>query len=461
MVKKEYPDTKIIIISGYDDFSYAKEAISIVVEGYLLNPITKDKLSEVMLSVKSKLDAEEEQGDYYQRFRMENQEYERFASVRFFEQLVGGNMSVSEVYDKAKDLSIDLDATCYNLLLLVITSKDNASEKYSKYIARLQEQLMQFLLCCPEFIVFHWSLDTYAIIIKGDESTIESNIENCINNISRRCGVYDEEVNWYLSVGGLVHRFSEFKNSFERANRKLSCRYLIPEQHVFTDEDIDRIEQQGMENESALVDQKLVGFFLESGTIDEIEGFVKNIIPSNSSSLESALFCQYFAMTMYMCVCDYIRKLGKEPDDILRRDIRNQLTTNKGQNLIELVEEMMASAINIRQGESIKQYKGSLAEAMAYVDANYSDQNISLNLVAKEVNISPSYLSAVFSREAEQTFVEYLTQKRMQEALRRLKTTTDKTSTIAEAVGYKDAHYFSYIFKKTFGCSPKEYRENQ
>ena len=95
---------------------------------------------------------------------------------------------------------------------------------------------------------------------------------------------------------------------------------------------------------------------------------------------------------------------------------------------------------------------------MKYVDDHYSDSNLSLNQVAKEVDISPSYLSAMFSRENKTTFVEYMTAKRMEAAKALLRNTSDKTQDIADKVGYKDSHYFSYIFKKTYGLSPKEFR---
>ena len=64
----------------------------------------------------------------------------------------------------------------------------------------------------------------------------------------------------------------------------------------------------------------------------------------------------------------------------------------------------------------------------------------------------------MFSRETKTTFVEYMTSKRMEHAKDMLLNTNEKSQVIAEKVGYKDPHYFSYIFKKTYGFSPKEYR---
>lgn len=72
--------------------------------------------------------------------------------------------------------------------------------------------------------------------------------------------------------------------------------------------------------------------------------------------------------------------------------------------------------------------------------------------------MSPSYFSSVFSKEMGKTFIEYLTEVRMEKAKQYLVCSSMKTSEISYEVGYKDPHYFSYIFKKTQGCTPKEYR---
>lgn len=118
MVRKDFPEMKIVILSGYDDFNYAKQAIAIGVEDYLLKPITKNAFLERLTEIRERWEREKGQRDYYEKFRREIQEYERNASRDFFEALVSGKMDVGEIYRQAERLGLDIVAEVYNIILL-------------------------------------------------------------------------------------------------------------------------------------------------------------------------------------------------------------------------------------------------------------------------------------------------------------------------------------------------------
>lgn len=84
MVRKDFPRMKIVILSGYDDFNYARQAISIGVEDYLLKPITKNALLERLTEIRNRWEQEEDQREYYEKFRREIQEYEKKQQPGFF-----------------------------------------------------------------------------------------------------------------------------------------------------------------------------------------------------------------------------------------------------------------------------------------------------------------------------------------------------------------------------------------
>ena len=115
--------------------------------------------------------------------------------------------------------------------------------------------------------------------------------------------------------------------------------------------------------------------------------------------------------------------------------------------------------MSVRDRQMTQHNSDVVEEAKSYIEANYSDEDMTLNSVASEVNVSPNHLSAMFSQKTGQTFVKYLTDVRMNHARELLKCTSKRSNEISEEVGYKDPHYFSHLFKKNVGCTPLQYRE--
>ena len=123
--------------------------------------------------------------------------------------------------------------------------------------------------------------------------------------------------------------------------------------------------------------------------------------------------------------------------------------------------DILQSAIDIRDEKNESQGNSAMRKVLDYIDENYYKETISLNEVADAVNMSANYLSAIFSQNMQKTFVEYITCKRVDRAKKLLRETDKSSGEIAQEVGYKDPHYFSYVFKKRFGISPTKYRGSQ
>ena len=231
LVCAELPETRIILISGHNDFEFAQEAIEIGVEQYLLKPVTKTSLLKTLEDVSRKIDEEREQKAYLRQFQQEGQEYEQYARRKFFEQITSGTLRVSEIYEQAKKLQIDIDAEGYNVILLTLQSKGTA--EYSQTLAERLEELMAYLLRYGEYLLFRCNLMTYCVIVKGSAAGLDAAVHRCLENIQRRCGG-DEALAWYAAVSEPVARLSELPSCYAKAHTILSYRHLLPERHVLT-----------------------------------------------------------------------------------------------------------------------------------------------------------------------------------------------------------------------------------
>lgn len=463
LVRKELPKIKIVIISGYDDFSYAQKAIGLGVEQYLLKPILKDKLAEVLMALQQKMQAEQQQEDHIARFQREAQEYEKYSRRRFFEKVVTGGLSVIEISETAITMGIDINAPFYNIVLYSLSSpafNGSTPERYTDVLAEVQDRVTQFVINFPELVLFRWNVTTYAVLIKGGQEDILPRTKACVEKIQNLCEYAGHDVDWHIASGTPVSRLGAIPACFSEASRILSYRYLCPEEHVLTEASIQDFRNKGnihTQTGNNEIDRNRIHNFLMSGTEAEIEQFIDQLLQNAGEDASLPFFNKYLTMTVCYVATEYLDSIGCR-EGFRPLELRPEDTTQKSDEIWEAAYQVLKQAIAQRDNESKKQQSNLLLQAIAFIDEHYSDESISLDRVARQVNISPNYFSAMFSQDIGQTFVEYLTAKRIGEAKRLLRITDKRASEIAAAVGYKDPHYFSFVFRKVAGCTPSEYR---
>ena len=125
-----------------------------------------------------------------------------------------------------------------------------------------------------------------------------------------------------------------------------------------------------------------------------------------------------------------------------------------------LMAEMFRGYCRLVRKHSLKDYSPPVQKALTYIDADISG-NLSLSSISQALNISSSYLSTLFRKETGQTLTEYISQRRVKHAMHLLETTKLQVQTIAQHCGIMDVQYFSKVFKRITGKTPKEYRESQ
>lgn len=475
LAKKEIPGLKVVILSGYDDFNYAKQAIGIGVEDYLLKPITKNALIERLSEIRSRYEHEKTQKEYYEKFQREMQAYEKNSSRDFFEALVGGSMDMMEVYKRAEKLGLDIVAEAYNVLIFTMNCDEDFSgqrDEYSSWEAESLELLENFFAGHSSAMLFRINIFSYGVLLKGQREAIEENTRACVDEIRKILSRQDGRREWFLAVGQSVERLSQIQKSYHTASRAFSQRYLYDENILYYDE-METMEHPGGQAETEdnaylqkvdvnALNPAILQKFLSNGLQEETENFVKDYFYAiGQEPMESLVFRNYVILNVRFSVISFIKGLGCDTNEMESADTEEVLAES-GKNMesaIAYAKKMISQAIEIRDQNSGNKNRSILKTAVDFIDSHYMDEEISLNTVANVANVSSNHFSALFSQNMGQTFIEYLTTLRMNKAKELLRCTGMRSSEIAGEIGYKDAHYFSYLFKKTQGMTPSDYRK--
>ena len=477
LVKKEIPDIRIVILSGYDDFNYAKQAISIGVEDYLLKPITKNAFIERLEEIHNRYEHEKTQREYYEKFRLEMQEYEKNASRDLFETLVRADSDLAELYRRADKLNLDIVAEAYNILIFTPDTSEGNYNSYdgcSDWEAEVQDKINNYFLNHPVAILFRHQVFSYAILVKGQKDTIEKNTEECVKAIQDIMDRTEGRTDWFIAVGKSADRLSMLGHSYRTAVRANSFRYLY-DGHILDYQSLETRKENPSDsyredsvqlrnvNINAL-NPAILQKFLSSGLAEEVEDFTRDYFNAiGQEPMGSLVFRNYVVLNVRFSVLSFLKKLGCDDSEISGQETDNivEETGKSIETAVAYCGKMLKKAIVLRDENAGNQNRSVLKLAVDFIDHNYMDEEISLNKAAHVANVSANHFSALFSQNMGQTFTEYLTGLRMNKAKELLRCTAMRSNEIAGEVGYKDAHYFSYLFKKTQGMTPSEYRKTR
>ncbi|WP_457942991.1 response regulator transcription factor [Caproiciproducens sp. LBM24188] len=473
LIRKELPKTKIMILSGYGDFDYAKQAISIGVTDYLLKPISSEKLLEAVQHVAGVVRQEREKEENLRRFEEEMKENEDLARSKYFDEVISGQLSSAEIISKGKSRKIDLVAGYFRIVLYEVNDAAQSEETvcYSDKVVQFMEALQKKEKELPRVDVFPRGVEGLAFLVKADtQAELEANTESLLSLLgSLRESV--GELRYFAAIGSPTHRPKGIAESFYGARRVFAYRYLGQKNRVVRYDEsesfkvVDDCQQNSVEISASALDRNVVRNFLRNGLLSEAPAFTENFfIQLGNNNLASMMFRQYVTMDLYLCAAAFLREIGYSEENIWKytgsiHAISAALVSV--QQTKACMTKIIRQTIVARDYKATKRYGGLIEKAKAYIDKNYANREISLNTTAQSVNLSPNHFSTIFSQETGVTFIEYLTNLRMKKAREMLRCTDAKTSEIAYRVGYQDPHYFSYLFRKINGCSPREYREKR
>ena len=464
MIKSEFPWIEIIILTGYEDFQFAREAIKIGVSCYLLKPVNGESIMKEVDALSEKIREKKAEREAAQRYEEEMRERTELDKRDFFNTLIKGGASASDLIAEAKKLSIDISALRYNIMLLKIWSDKHDIGEFSNSVLRVEETVRAI---ADELgaVFFDFTVEGTALLFKGDDDKdIKRKIDRAVVKMKDLFSGY-KHIRYFGAIGQTVGRITEIHTSFDWASRAYAHLYLTSENAFLVGSAEGLRPETNVDIPSEIdpkhIDRRLMKRFLRGGEVSEITFFLEEYLNNiGDHALRSKMLRQYIAMDVYFCVADFVEnELG-----LSKEEMEQKISFPDGEVLLDenkthdYLSEILGTALDLREDHSLGRYHDVMKDAITYISEHYSDEELSLNTLAAQVNFSPNHLSSIFKQETGQPFIKYLTDYRMNMAKELLRRSSKKSNEIGIMVGYKDPHYFSYLFKKTQGVTPTQYR---
>ncbi len=498
LVKKEMPNIKIVVLSGYDDFNYAKQAISIGVEEYILKPVSGDSLMQELGKISAAIQAEKQEEQAREKYHKDMEEIRTLAKQKFIHDMIDGKLSMQESIEQGRNLGIDITAAFYAISLVQVFPKNLNNvdtTEYSSVNEEIYKRIKDSVEGIEHLYLYEQVGDVMCFLEKADTAPeLDVNIDHGITAIKEMMKDFPDCM-YFISVGKPVERIRDVNTSYRDASRKFAERYMLDESFVFYSKDSEPLQSVERQREKLretieaekkdssddidiknldinkldisgidikMVSQKTMFHFLRNGTITEIDDLVDEYFASlGEDAMSSMMLRQYVLMESLLSGLAFLDSMGvsKERSSEILGELKDPIKfVDSSGDARQYITQMLNRMIEYRNQVSDKKYTEIIEKAKVYIQDNYQNEEMSLQSVASNVNVSSNHFSAIFRKETGETFIDYLTAVRMDKAKDLLTCTSMKTSEIGFEVGYRDPHYFSYIFKKTQGMSPKEYR---
>lgn len=457
-IKMRFPATKILIFTGFDEFEYAKEAVHLEVEEYLLKPVSSVELTRIFSHLKEKLDqeiSEKRNVETLQKYYMESLP---LLQVNFYSTLIEGRIRENELQKYLSDYQISLKGPFFCCIVIHTSSsqvpKDMNPLLLSTYVQKQAQDRLGEKWRARDFVYLG---NTILIVQMENESEVTELTDECdgfCRYIHRMIGA-----DVTIGIGQVCENILEISQSYSSAreavsyrviygvSRAINMKEIAPHEMIRMDEESDAelsnlfkmIRMSSQEDAIAAVDSCLKSVSVPTKSLQQYHIAVMDLVSAfYRFSANNDLFIPEFSGDM-RSLCS--RLMDLEPEALRKWMVNVSLSLRE-----KLISERSRST------------QSFVLKAKELVHDNFSDETLSLDWICEVLGISNSYFSTIFKKEAGCSFIGYLTDYRMERASRLLIETNEKSYMIAKQVGYTDPNYFSYVFKRKFGVSPSKYR---
>lgn len=444
--------SKVVIITGYDEFEYAKKAVEYHVFSFVLKPVTSMELMEKLNEVKCVLDDERTSQQVLSYYK----DSYPILKNQFLLQLAEGRLNSTTIYKKMSEFQMQFSGECYCAVILY-TKEGLERQEILSFISEFKTAFGQEILPFEgndRNIVF-FGKKKNSSILKQEVRLICQTIKTKVRN---RWGK-----TLFCLMGTCVTTLEEINISYQTAMELKEYLYLDCKSGMYEWENYQKAQMNINNSIYDKVHKKRILLAVQSNLMEEVRNEIYVVREKCQEKWVAKSKVVVLYQNFILAVMNHLERLNLVEESFFMKEQELLYGLYRCSYLTEMETKVLEF---FRQSiEQINKNRKNYGEhqamlALQYINEHYSDADLTLQKLCKTLSISVSYFSSVFKNHTGMTFVEALTKQRMEHALELLKNPTMKTYEAAERCGYSDSNYFSSIFKKTTGKTPRDYAKS-
>lgn len=455
-VREIRPTTQIAFLSGFDEFTYAQQAIQYNIISYMLKPISMSELTKELISIKNKIDSLFTEFNTIRKIQMDKFDFLMPLLLDGL-RMEGYEDDEETVIKQAVESGLLQNSNNDFRYVVMITSIWN--EKGENHTTPAQVHSVDIILKkYVKYASFYWNGRIISLLI-ATPAALEKYLHILVGDVMQsterimrlKCALGVSRITENLSNGHDL--YIEAMNAINYSNRmESSIHYIADEEHA------EIIDAKDILNIVIEVENLIRG-----GNEQELGQYLQEVFDNIYEKRIPRDKVNYLLVQLIAAVCKIIYAVadGDDIQELQNNALMKNITFHEG-SIKEAQNRITEFCLLAREMIGTQRKKSSRVlcdKTMQIIESEYGNQELSLVSVSADINVSPNYLSALIKKETGQTFIDLLTKKRIEAAKDFLLCTSMKIKEISEKCGYNDQHYFSYCFKKYSGISPNALRQ--
>lgn len=463
-VRVSYPDMFFVIISGHDDFEFAKRALKAGAFDYLLKPIVLQDVVEVLEKIRSEFQSRREADAQMTELKWQSVESREIVRHQLYLDLILGRLDKDERDNRSRLCGESITSAWYTLGLIQIEHVNLQSQNMDylqlmdldSALARLTEQITAPL--SRHVIVLDRQVGERILCFKDNHPTeLKAHVTMVIKAFQQLAGPQ-----YLMSVSGVHQDAVQLPAALAEVMETARHRLLLKGERVLRYEMLQHVSQDSSLAYIDYDDSQLLSMIRtgdEAGMERELELLLEQM---QQQKIASLLHMMMISTGLYFKIVRLAADADDDFDDVLpdpAASFSNLLSQTTAQGMVGELRNLSRQIAEQLTARKSGRHEQIVLRVRDYIDRNYQREDLAMEEVAQHAHVSVSYMGAIFRRETQQTFIEYLTGLRMRKARELLLGTDLKTYEVAQRIGYSNPTYFSTIFKKFYGRTPSAMRQ--